>query len=221
MWTRYIYVIGASDNPVKIGVADDPAARMKSLQMGSADKLTLHHAIGVPFKHGHYVETGTHKTLAKHHRHGEWFNVTADYARAVILMVADKVESEYRASFADEDNLLHRAEAFHDMTPDWRRAVKTYKQIRSRDEAKLVLAKVRKAVVDEVGREGLTVLEIAISNPGQLTATLRGDSKALQKAERLLAKAMNAAYRAMSVIHNAALYEAFPKTLDEFRQISA
>jgi hypothetical protein len=220
MWTRYIYVVGPTENPVKIGVADDPAKRMRSLQMGAPDKLVLHHAVGVPFKHGHYVETATHKALAEHHRHGEWFNIDANEARKIIVAMADKVAREYLRSAIEDDNILIRAEALHDMTPNWRNVVKMYQRIKSRDGAKKLLARVQGDIVSATGREGLTVFETAIVNPGTMEQIISGNEKAMRKAERLAAAAMNAAERSMSLIHNAALPSA-EQALDEFQRSMA
>lgn len=82
--TAYVYVIGVTTNPVKVGLAGDPGARLRELQVGNSEELKLHHASRTPYEIADELERQAHRELEPHHRRGEWFNVDAEYAIEVI-----------------------------------------------------------------------------------------------------------------------------------------
>jgi len=83
---RWVYLIGSEViRPVKIGVSNDPEARLDDLQTGSpVPLLLLWQAHG-----GQGLESALHKRFAAHRTHGEWF----DFGDAdPILTVAEEAE---------------------------------------------------------------------------------------------------------------------------------
>ncbi|REK87574.1 helicase [Streptomyces inhibens] len=69
---RWVYAISTDDNPdaIKIGVAKDIAQRVKSLQVGSANRLELRWSA----RGGYPLERHLHNHFEKVCTHGEWFN---------------------------------------------------------------------------------------------------------------------------------------------------
>lgn len=74
MMTRFLkqsvyFIQSGTDGPVKIGIAENPRARMRHMQTGCPDRLRLLHAApGGPER-----EAELHAWLAPHHLRGEWF----------------------------------------------------------------------------------------------------------------------------------------------------
>lgn len=73
----FIYVISTDyrEKPVKIGKANNPEKRLKSLQTGNADKLHIKHLIKCKSdKQAISIEMELHKKLSKYRINGEWFS---------------------------------------------------------------------------------------------------------------------------------------------------
>lgn len=68
---RYVYFIQAENGLIKIGVSNDPAARIRALQTGSPIELTL---LGVVPGAGRQTEAQLHEQFAAHRTRGEWFH---------------------------------------------------------------------------------------------------------------------------------------------------
>jgi len=103
----FVYVIGAQDNPVKIGHANRVETRLTSLQMGNPDELKILGKVVVPWDLAEIIEKRTHVALSAHHRRGEWYNVSAEAALLAIEAVKDAVEvsndnNRHTATYLDE-----------------------------------------------------------------------------------------------------------------------
>ncbi|MDC2951050.1 GIY-YIG nuclease family protein [Streptomyces heilongjiangensis] len=104
---RWVYLIGSPDTrPVKIGVSNDPTARLADLQTGSAARLMiLWQTPG-----GQALESALHAYFAPYRTHGEWFdfgeeNPAALVATAAVLMghrsQPVRVEEDARYRYGD------------------------------------------------------------------------------------------------------------------------
>lgn len=87
---EYIYVIGRTEGPVKIGVSRRPNERLNDLQGGCPFKLTVLHL----FAEQNRNHALAHEQWFKDHHVdrrlvGEWFNMTADDARWAINFIFD------------------------------------------------------------------------------------------------------------------------------------
>ncbi|MYX32250.1 MULTISPECIES: GIY-YIG nuclease family protein [unclassified Streptomyces] len=72
---RWVYLIGSPVvRPVKIGVSNDPEARLADLQVGSPVPLVLLWEA----KGGQQLESALHQHFAAHRLHGEWFDFGED-----------------------------------------------------------------------------------------------------------------------------------------------
>ncbi len=58
---------------VKIGLAKDPKKRLRQLQTGNPQRLTLMHWEEVPEKQARAIERAFHAAFAPWRLHGEWF----------------------------------------------------------------------------------------------------------------------------------------------------
>lgn len=73
---KYVYLLKTPENIYKIGVTKDVDKRIKSLQTGSADKITLVDKFlsNYPFK----IESTLHRKYNDSKIKGEWYHLTKD-----------------------------------------------------------------------------------------------------------------------------------------------
>jgi DNA-binding transcriptional regulator YiaG len=94
----YVYAIGATDGPQKIGIAIDPKARIAELQTGSHIGLSINASAPVNRDELRTVESCCHFLLKASRIRGEWFDVTPEQAgqaiEQAISMVRDGWKSE-------------------------------------------------------------------------------------------------------------------------------
>jgi hypothetical protein len=76
----FLYVIGTNERYQKMGFSANVERRLKSLQTGNPDKLTIHHVEPVPKEQVRLLERKIHKDLAHYRLKGEWFNLTSQEA---------------------------------------------------------------------------------------------------------------------------------------------
>lgn len=89
----YVYVIGAPDGPIKIGVAADAAARCAMLQVGNPAALTVLHKVSVSRRDVYFVERYAHALLSDDRIRGEWFDVEPDQAIAAVNASVEALRS--------------------------------------------------------------------------------------------------------------------------------
>lgn len=95
----FIYIVGSDRNPVKVGHAENLAARLAGLQIGNPEQLFLHHAFAVPRHLVKQAEAAVHLELSGRRRRGEWFNVEADDAFDVVVRESCRVMGWHDAAF--------------------------------------------------------------------------------------------------------------------------
>ncbi|MCJ2080159.1 GIY-YIG nuclease family protein [Methylobacterium sp. J-090] len=89
-----VYVIQAEGGPVKIGVAVDPAKRLRVLRTGTPFPLRLAHVEMIDASiHAIAVERAAHTLLAAAHAHGEWFHVSVEDALTAVQAAIREVQS--------------------------------------------------------------------------------------------------------------------------------
>lgn len=82
---RWVYLIGSPDvRTVKIGVSDEPEARLEDLQTGSPVRLLL--LWKTPGGQG--LESALHAYFAPYRVHGEWFDFGEENAAALVATAA-------------------------------------------------------------------------------------------------------------------------------------
>jgi len=74
----YIYVIGTTNPPYKVGISINPARRLKTLQTGHPEKLQILHITETEITRTKLLETVIHRNLKHYRQTGEWFNITFD-----------------------------------------------------------------------------------------------------------------------------------------------
>jgi hypothetical protein len=79
----YIYVIAAQTR-TKIGISRNPTVRLENLQAWAPETLRQEWTYGGPRNLIRDIEAACHAELAEHRITGEWFDVTADAAVAVV-----------------------------------------------------------------------------------------------------------------------------------------
>jgi hypothetical protein len=81
-----LYLIATADSlgnaaaPVKVGIAGNPAARLKTLQTGNPRKLILHETWDC-HEHAAKLEGDLHELLSNERISGEWFDIAPEMAR--------------------------------------------------------------------------------------------------------------------------------------------
>lgn len=76
----YIYIIGSTIKPYKIGITKNPNQRLKSLQTGHPNKLNILYKDEVPDDKVRYLEKVIHSTINYSRTKGEWFNIELEEA---------------------------------------------------------------------------------------------------------------------------------------------
>ena len=76
----YIYIIGSEHFPYKIGFSKTPEKRVKSLQTGHPNKLSLLYTKKVSEQNIKKIEKQIHKAISYKRTKGEWFNIILEDA---------------------------------------------------------------------------------------------------------------------------------------------
>ncbi len=103
-----IYVAGAEGGPMKVGLAKDPASRLRGIQTGHAALVQIHATFPVPVDRSRDIELRAHWLLRHAHAHGEWFAVDAATAtKAAREAVACNGEGEKAKSSVGRKQINH------------------------------------------------------------------------------------------------------------------
>jgi hypothetical protein len=86
----FIYVIRDDRGLLKIGVSNNPNARLVQLKTASAVPLTIAYA-GALRCDGFAIEGAVHETLSRYRAQGEWFDCPMDLAVAAIGAAAHRL----------------------------------------------------------------------------------------------------------------------------------
>jgi predicted GIY-YIG superfamily endonuclease len=76
----YVYVIGGTEKPYKIGITNNPERRLKNLQTGHPFELKIHYKEEIPESQVRLIEQTIHKTIKYKQTHGEWFDISLEEA---------------------------------------------------------------------------------------------------------------------------------------------
>lgn len=88
-----VYVIGTASGPVKIGIAVDPERRLKELQTGYPQKLTIFDFVGeLPAGAARRVEQECHRRAHAQRMTGEWFDMDWEDASALMRDTLQKFD---------------------------------------------------------------------------------------------------------------------------------
>lgn len=77
---NYIYVIGGTEKPYKIGITRNLEQRLKNLQTGHPYELKIHYKEEIPESQVRLIEQTIHKTIKHKQTHGEWFDISLEDA---------------------------------------------------------------------------------------------------------------------------------------------
>ena len=89
----YIYIIGTTESPYKIGFSKTPEKRLKSLQTGHPVKLSLLYTKEISEDNVKNIEKQIHKTIAYKRTKGEWFNICLEDAISEINFAVIRYEN--------------------------------------------------------------------------------------------------------------------------------
>lgn len=88
-----LYVIGhAKAGPLKIGIAKNPAARVRQLQGGNPYRLKCLHTVDCGEYDAATIERMAHSLLRENRLSGEWFDVVVAEARAAVDEAITKIQ---------------------------------------------------------------------------------------------------------------------------------
>lgn len=94
MATSYIYIIGGENPPFKVGISQDPQKRLKALQTGHPEKLSIHMLKETDSEKTRLLETAIHHNMKMYRTHGEWFNLPLEKIRAEIEFALIRYEDD-------------------------------------------------------------------------------------------------------------------------------
>jgi hypothetical protein len=132
--TAYVYVLGPSDAPQKVGIANNPRRRLGELQNGNHLPLRLADFHAVASDQAAAVEEYAHYLLRDAHLRGEWFDTSPQAASAAIKDAIEAVRLGKRAPVIDVVGLGLRIDArikaaLDKAAADDRRSINSYVEI--------------------------------------------------------------------------------------------
>jgi hypothetical protein len=90
-----LYIMGSDRGPKKVGIAANPALRLRRLQTGNSRELRVLFQQEAPEGLATDIERRAHWLLREHKTHGEWFSVSAKAAiEAVAQAISENGEGE-------------------------------------------------------------------------------------------------------------------------------
>lgn len=89
----YIYVIG-TENQIKIGFSKCPEKRLKQLQTGNMNKLTLYYQDEMQDSKIRIIESLIHRDLKDKKSCGEWFNISPQDAISYVQFAKIRYDSD-------------------------------------------------------------------------------------------------------------------------------
>lgn len=185
--SRSVYVIGVTENPVKIGIADRVTRRLMELQIGCPDQLQIHHTFKVPFDLAQKIEAAAHEELRPAHRIGEWFNIHKDDAAEVLERLKARFLEARRIDARLNGDLLDRLAARYELSRNARDIVCDYRE-RSEKPGDKYVAHANGFILDRCGMAAYAAFSIVIAQRKPLGG-LKG--RDLDKAEAALVTAIN------------------------------
>lgn len=189
--TRFVYVIGSSECPVKIGVADRVPQRLATLQSGNPDELRVHHQFRTIYKLAQKAEAEVHRRLSDKWRRGEWFDVTADEARVVVLTVLADLEARHESGIIKPGFVdLARGKEIG-AHPYAREAVAWYRTVCNETGSLKIVEAINAAIVKDAGRAAHLAFRTEIMSHSPLTEVLARNPTELRRAQAALVKAVN------------------------------
>lgn len=84
--STHVYVISASDQAQKVGIADDPRGRLMGMQTGCPLELKL--VLALETRDALVIEQRVHRLFADHRIRGEWFAVSPVEAIQAVAVAA-------------------------------------------------------------------------------------------------------------------------------------
>ena len=89
----FLYVIGADDGPVKIGISNNPVGRLAAIQTGCPFKVSLWFVRALPTRDRAVMhERAIHNDYRSHRTSGEWFDFDVDQGIEAIEIEVDTYE---------------------------------------------------------------------------------------------------------------------------------
>lgn len=80
----YVYLIGPTEGPIKIGHAVNVKSRLSHLQIGNWQPLEILHSASVAWLIAPTVEADLHEQFAERRVRGEWFDVPLDVLKPAL-----------------------------------------------------------------------------------------------------------------------------------------
>lgn len=88
----YVYVVGSTVGPKKIGIAKNPRARLSQHRTSSPLRLECHFLAQCDASAARDVERSAHRLLARSRLWGEWFDVSTEEAVAAVQAAAVQID---------------------------------------------------------------------------------------------------------------------------------
>lgn len=88
--STFIYLISNNNNSIKIGHSKNPLKRIKQLQTGNDNKLTLLLVCYADI----YLEKRLHKMFLFHKKYGEWFTVSTEQLNFIIQYLLERYDTQ-------------------------------------------------------------------------------------------------------------------------------
>lgn len=103
---RYLYIIGSTDPPYKVGISVNPAKRLRALQTGYPLPLQIHYQVATEYNRCKLLETALHRNLQSFRCNGEWFNLELDKLKLEVDYILIRYEDDQTLQTRLKNNLL-------------------------------------------------------------------------------------------------------------------
>ena len=100
----YVYLIGPTEGPIKIGHAVNVKTRLSHIQTGNWQEVGILHTASVPWLIAPRVEADLHEQFAERRVRGEWFDVPLD----VLKPALDGLATAYSLGRHNSDDFSER-----------------------------------------------------------------------------------------------------------------
>ncbi len=90
----FIYVIGPEKGPQKIGITNNLKNRLRAIQTGNPDVLSVQHFEEIDASRVRLLEKKIHEELSYKRLKGEWFNLTVEEAIDFVIYFRIRYEDD-------------------------------------------------------------------------------------------------------------------------------
>jgi len=196
----YVYLIGPTEGPIKIGHAVNVKSRLSQIQTGNWHPVEILHSASVPWLVAPSIETDLHVQFAERCVRGEWFDVPLD----VLKPALDGLAAAYSLGLRNSDHFNERQCYALCKDPNTSlAAVSRYRNL-ANDPTKTKTAQMINSILRQaVGEASYAMfLTVVVHGMNLGSGKFKNNSRLARQAEASLVKALDMLPRVMTEMTN-------------------